>query len=774
MQSFTNILRASATDERFNIMSAFGVQPSTDELFDLLQMTLVSTADAWRRLVFRADCQPWRLFKLLEPQSEASRQALIDEFVGARAACHSCFDTFSSLFLQRLNDPNRRSSAMACLRDVCTFARPSSLFVESQHVRFQKQPSVRGQCIRPIHMQSLTYLTSVRHAHEQRVSCVKRLVFGASSTSKRIRTHLVNQSAPCRLRARISKKRNPALGKQRATKGWDIYRQEHMAGAGQIGTADFKARLGQVKANFAGLPPDTRKRYETRAAEITVERMQLSRQSLRHTTSYANLSRNQRTTVNFRRAGVSWHEVDKHPCWSAGLGLSCANHGLKQELVDVSNSAEDVENKWRDKFGYNCAIVPNPDAEHRLETPCHLKYGGLCENDGLLHEVIQAVKNLEGILRPHRNDRQCTLLVFESGTSHKYFIVGSVALDTLLHVLIEYERLPSGHLQLVLQGGQAVVWTSHLVFNRIFADLRERELPLQAVGRIYKYNLRIADDGTQSLWFVLGSLVANFHVSAIKEHIKRKAAEPVKLPFGFVVPKKKSKRRETGAAGGRGRGHGRGGLHADHADAADSDASDHGRGSDIEDSSSAAESEDGPERPGPEATGDEDTLASTAGAAMEERALARAAEVVEEEPAEPVIETGTRHAGSDAPAAPAPGASTFFSKKLGLHAISRAPSGRASCFACHQKIPKSSIRFHHNYNVRRPESYVHPECIGRLGMGEVMTNSISFLEEEMLRPHDDALHNCLETALAFLIAQRDVGAMPADSGGATSSGLARP
>ena len=57
------------------------------------------------------------------------------------------------------------------------------------------------------------------------------------------------------------------------------------------------------------------------------------------------------------------------------------------------------------------------------------------------------------------------------------------------------------------------------------------------------------------------------------------------------------------------------------------------------------------------------------------------------------------------------GGGSFFSKKLGLGQGGIAPTGRAKCRSCGQCIPKHTVRFEWWWNMLRPNSWCHPECL---------------------------------------------------------------
>ena len=54
---------------------------------------------------------------------------------------------------------------------------------------------------------------------------------------------------------------------------------------------------------------------------------------------------------------------------------------------------------------------------------------------------------------------------------------------------------------------------------------------------------------------------------------------------------------------------------------------------------------------------------------------------------------------------------SFFVKAVGFDAASIAPSNRAICYHCNQKINKGTIRFSYFYNTKKPSRSIHEACI---------------------------------------------------------------
>ena len=120
--------------------------------------------------------------------------------------------------------------------------------------------------------------------------------------------------------------------------------------------------------------------YIVDASDMTRQRQILSGQALGKAPSVplSSLSKEQQKRLNQRRATVSLQHVSQSPVWAAGLGLWSYESALREELVNVTSTRDEIARLMHSKFGYDPKIEPNANETRPLDAHelCASKYGG--------------------------------------------------------------------------------------------------------------------------------------------------------------------------------------------------------------------------------------------------------------------------------------------------------------------------------------------------------------------------------------------------------------
>ena len=110
-------------------------------------------------------------------------------------------------------------------------------------------------------------------------------------------------------------------------------------------------------------------------------------------------TRNRMRTLKRWAATSSMKRLLEHRTWTAGLGIECFDSALAPAHVNTQLSQVTMADKVKALFLYDPNVRANPEHMPRSFIPCHVKYGGLCEQDALCSKATIATANVYHCLR---------------------------------------------------------------------------------------------------------------------------------------------------------------------------------------------------------------------------------------------------------------------------------------------------------------------------------------------------------------------------------------
>eukprot|EP00969_Alexandrium_andersonii_P259581 11477944-Alexandrium_andersonii.AAC.1 len=158
-------------------------------------MVISAACDTWRRLVFRFDCFPWKLFRLLALPAPDVRDAA-NAWLAQVPPC--CVDeAFTAPLRSSLLSPSEQPAILAFLRQVLSRLRCSSVSVEAQHLKISVKRACQGGKLSAQNASLASYVECVKTDFQAVRGEVDSSVFGTSlrRTSALLRAHQVGNRA---------------------------------------------------------------------------------------------------------------------------------------------------------------------------------------------------------------------------------------------------------------------------------------------------------------------------------------------------------------------------------------------------------------------------------------------------------------------------------------------------------------------------------------------------------------------------------------------------
>ena len=144
-----------------------------------------------------------------------------------------------------------------------------------------------------------------------------------------------------------------------------------------------------------------------------------------------------------RIAHAVFEDLEQHPAWLEGLGLSCASSALSPENVLTDSTARSFAARSDTLFAYDGSITENPTRTSVSKKSCIARDWGICSSDVLLGSCKQFTNNSYCVLHLWRfTKKQFPILVCirsegESVSCHA-FLTDTVGMgETALYVVLD-------------------------------------------------------------------------------------------------------------------------------------------------------------------------------------------------------------------------------------------------------------------------------------------------------------------------------------------------
>eukprot|EP00959_Pyramimonas_sp_CCMP1952_P406516 8520051-Pyramimonas_sp.AAC.1 len=118
----------------------------------------------------------------------------------------------------------------------------------------------------------------------------------------------------------------------------------------------------------------------------------------------------------------AFQEIESHPAWDGGLGISSCSSALRSSKVDAKIAEATCKVKVASTFGYFEKPVDNPPGAAIPSRSCHSKNWGACKLDRWLPAASNGVQNIYTLLKRWRISRSMlpvtTSISFNDVTNH--------------------------------------------------------------------------------------------------------------------------------------------------------------------------------------------------------------------------------------------------------------------------------------------------------------------------------------------------------------------
>lgn len=184
--------------------------------------------------------------------------------------------------------------------------------------------------------------------------------------------------------------------------------------------------MKDLSRQWRSVSPQTKRRYEEKAAQMTQERNIISKCGLDRAdeselastcgSQSGVLSDAQRKRMDQKRLDATLSKLADHSAWSFGLGLSDHQHPLRAKFVKQDLNASQASVEVEEIFGYNRDIVENQVTSNDLLRPCWTLFGGLCKKSKYYPLAVHMTNQLQVHLKAAKLDTTAALLHFGSGS----------------------------------------------------------------------------------------------------------------------------------------------------------------------------------------------------------------------------------------------------------------------------------------------------------------------------------------------------------------------
>jgi hypothetical protein len=507
--------------------------------------------------------------------------------------------------------------------------------------------------------------------------------------------------------------------------------------------------------------------YEHKAAATTRERQAACSSDLGDISQIASnpgLSRTQKRQAHHSVVRSTLGSISLHDAWSTGLRIWDHNSPLAPKLVDLDTDAV-VTSRAHHIFEQDTSILPTDSNHPKFDNVCHSLYGGTCVSSPHHDRILMAVGNLERFCKHHKI-KQGTLLHITHGEAliSAWAFVGRIFYHPIIQVLLRFHMSGFCLLSVNFEADGRTPCLS--TFHQLCENFLNQSDADTFTVRPYTWTLNV-DDPEKISWNIGPPLQEECELSykvqsGFKTHAQRN--KKVVLIRGLTMPKMPRNTSTKKAV-----------VKKKH----DVLVVDVVKIVEEPDQPSDAEDCDVAEPDAPGGSASSSDSASQSSGAVSEPDLVKPPEIVDDddypteiqEELEKLAEvekaclTDPLDPEADAaPSAPKPiPKATFFSAKLGLTKLNRAPAkGKLSeCMFCKDerlgevaKITHNSLRFEYAWKKQRPDVKVHLGCVGKVPRAH-WELSLQFLEEQpriMMKgiAMDPELNDALDAAISVL------------------------
>ena len=237
----------------------------------------------------------------------------------------------------------------------------------------------------------------------------------------------------------------------------------------QVGTRAALEEKGSISREWQRATAEEKAEYQRQANSMQAAREEVLSQSLSKAEldEHAGLRKSQIMRLHQPRLGQSIQELARHPVWDSGLKVAGHNSPLKEEHVLLDLSEEDLQQKHKLIFGFDPAVMPNPQPMPTFHRSCQSFCAGLCRCNENFETVVDFIRLFEQSLQARKLSGQPMVLSLQPvhGVQQWVFLGCVCKRPMLQHFVVQLWARNSEQLSITVKDGAPQICTMHQVLD---------------------------------------------------------------------------------------------------------------------------------------------------------------------------------------------------------------------------------------------------------------------------------------------------------------------